>query len=207
MPTRQLSPNELQALRFIRNALINFKSSSIRDLQKHLGYSSPRSAALIVGKLIRTGWIERKEDGRLRLLKELPESKSYARTVLVPLVGNAACGIPLLADGNIETMIPVSTELAKPGHRYFLLKARGDSMDQAGIGDGDLVLVRQQSTADSGKIIVALIDDEATIKELYLSQNTVVLKPKSKSIHHRPIILTKEFRIQGVVLTTISGFD
>ncbi len=207
MPTRQLSPNEIQALRFIRNALINFKSPSIRDLQKHLGYSSPRSAALIVEKLIRSDWIERKDDGRLRLLKELPESKSYARTVLIPLVGNAACGIPLLADENIETMIPVSTELAKPGHRYFLVRAKGDSMDQAGIADGDLVLVRQQSTADSGKIIVALIDDEATIKELYRSQNTVLLKPRSSSDRHRPIILTKEFRIQGVVLTTISGFD
>src|SRR5688572_28404279 len=207
MTLTRLSPNEVQALRFIRNSIIHSKSPSIRDIQKDLGYSSPRSAALIVEKLISAGYIERKDDGRLRLLKELPESETYARTVLVPLVGNAACGIPLLADENIETMVPVSTELAKPGHRYFLLRAKGDSMDQAGIADGDLVLVRQQSAADCGKIIVALIDDEATIKELHLSQNTVVLKPRSGSDRHRPIILTKEFWIQGVVLTTISGFD
>ena len=80
-------------------------------------------------------------------------------------------------------------------------------MDQAGIADGDLVLVRQQSTADSGKVVVALIDDEATIKEFHRSQNTVVLKPRSNSSRHRPIILTKEFQIQGIVLTTISGLD
>ncbi len=80
-------------------------------------------------------------------------------------------------------------------------------MDEVGIFDGDLVLVRQQSVADSGKIIVALIDDEATIKEFHRSKNTVVLKPRSRSDRHRPFILTKEFQIQGVVLTTISGFD
>ena len=104
-------------------------------------------------------------------------------------------------------MVPVSTELAKPGHRYFLLRAKGDSMDQVGITDGDLVLVRQQSTADSEKIIVALIDDEATIKQLHRSQNATLLKPRSRSDRHRPIILTKQFQIQGLVITTISGFD
>jgi repressor LexA len=207
MPKHQLSPNEVQALRFIRNSLIHSKSPSIRDIQKDLGYSSPRSAALIVEKLIKAGCVKRKNDGRLRLLRDLAETNSYARTVLVPLVGTAACGIPLLADENIETMIPVSTELAKPGHLYFLLRAKGDSMDQAGIADGNLVLVRQQSTADSGRVVVALIDDEATIKEFHRSQNTVVLKPRSSSNRHRPIILTKEFQIQGVVLTTISGLD
>jgi repressor LexA len=207
MQKQQLSPNEVQALRFIRNSLIHSKSPSIRDIQKELGYGSPRSAALIVEKLIKAGSIERKNDGRLRLLRELPETNSYARTTLVPLVGSAACGMPLLADENVETMIPVSTELARPGHRYFLLRAKGDSMDQAGIADGNLVLVRQQSTADSGKIVVALIDDEATIKELHWSQDTVVLKPRSSSSRHRPIILTREFQIQGVVLTTIAGVD
>jgi repressor LexA len=207
MAKQRLSPNEAQALRFIRNSLIHSKSPSIRDIQKDLGYGSPRSAALIVEKLIKAGCIDRKNDGCLRLLRELPETNSYARTVLVPLVGTAACGTPLLADENIEAMIPVSTELAKPGHRYFLLRAKGDSMDQAGIADGNLVLVRQQSTADSGKVVVALIDDEATIKELHRSQSTLVLKPRSSSSRHLPIIVTKEFQIQGVVLTTISGLE
>jgi len=207
MPKQQLSPNEVQALRFIRNSLIHSNSPSIRDIQKDLGYGSPRSAAQIVEKLIKAGCVERRSDGRLRLLRDLEETNSYARTVLVPLVGTAACGMPLLADENIEAMIPVSTGLAKPGHRYFLLRAKGDSMDQAGIADGNLVLVRQQPTADSGKVVVALIDDEATIKEFHRSESAVVLKPRSSSSRHRPIILTKEFQIQGVVLTTISGLD
>jgi repressor LexA len=208
MANSQVSAKETEALRFIRNSLIQgSKSPSVREIQRHLGYGSPRSAALIVEKLIKTHRIERKADGRLRLLEELQESDSHARTVQIPLVGPVACGTRLLANENVEAMIPVSTVLAKPGHSYFLLRAKGDSMNAAGINDGDLVLVRQQETADTGRVVVALIDDEATVKEFHRTPTTIVLKPRSYSNHYHPIILTKEFQIQGVVLTTISGLD
>jgi repressor LexA len=206
MPTRSLSPNESRALRFIRNSLIQHsKSPSIREIQKELGYGSPRSAALIVERLLKTRRIMRKADGRLRLVRELPENEGHAHTVLIPLVGNVACGAPLLAEENVEAMIPVSTTLARPRHRYFLLRANGDSMDAAGINDGDLMLVRQQSTADPGQIVVALLDDRATVKEFHPTPSAIVLKPRSSSDKHRPIILTSDFQIQGVVLTTIAG--
>jgi len=151
--------------------------------------------------------IERKSDGRLRLVQDLLESDTHARTILVPLVGKVACGTPLLAEENIEALIPVSTALAKPMHRHFLLRAIGDSMNAAGINDGDLLLIRQQSTADSGQNVVALIDDRATVKEFHRSSGTVVLKPRSKSSEHRPIILTSNFQIQGIVLATIPHAD
>jgi len=153
------------------------------------------------------GHIARKADGRLRVVQDLPDSDTHARTVLVPLVGQVACGTPFLAEENFEALIPVSTALAKPGHRHFLLRAAGDSMDAAGINDGDLMLVRQQPTADSGQYVVALIDDRATVKEFHRSSGTVVLKPRSKSNAHRPIILNSDFRIQGIVLATIPAND
>jgi len=78
-------------------------------------------------------------------------------------------------------------------------------MNQAGINDGDLVLVRQQATARHGDIVVALIDDEATIKEYTSTGSAVVLKPHSSNPSHRPIILTRDFCVQGVVVTTIAG--
>lgn len=202
-----LSANESQALRFIRNSLTHLKSPSIREIQKELGYRSPRSAAVIVEKLVCLGHIARRQDGRLRLVLDLPHTDTHARTVLVPLVGQVACGTPLLAEENVEALIPVSTALAKPGHRHFLLRATGDSMDAAGINDGDLLLIRQQPTADSGQRVVALIDDLATVKEFHRSSGTVVLKPRSKSSEHRPIILTSDFRIQGVVLAIIPAND
>ncbi|HQU92607.1 MAG TPA: transcriptional repressor LexA [Pyrinomonadaceae bacterium] len=208
MANQQLTPREIEAFKFIRNSVVHGAGSpSIRDVQTELEYKSPRSAALIVETLIRTGWIERRVDGGWRILKDLEEEPNHGRTVEVPLVGTAACGTPLLAAENIEAMIPVSINLARPGHRYFFLRAKGDSMDQAEINDGDLVLVRQQQTAENGNIVVALIDDEATIKEFKRTPTAVVLTPRSSSKKHLPIILTNEFRVQGVVVTAISGLD
>lgn len=208
MANRQLTPREAEAFKFIRNCVVHGSGSpSIRDVQTELGYKSPRSAALIVETLILNGWIERRTDGGWRILKDLEEESNHARTVEVPLVGMAACGTPLLAEENIEAMIPVSINLARPGHRYFFLRAKGNSMDKADINNGDLVLVRQQQTAETGDVVVALIDDEATIKEFKRTPTAVVLTPRSSSKEHHPIILTNEFQVQGVVVTAISGLD
>jgi repressor LexA len=109
----------------------------------------------------------------------------------------------MLAEENIEAWIPVSVNLARPGGKYYLLRAHGDSMDKAGIRDGDLLLVRQQPQADNGNKIVALINDEATVKEFHREKNVVVLKPRSKNRRHKPIVLTEDFLIQGVVVSTL----
>lgn len=126
-----------------------------------------------------------------------------AETTNIPLLGNIACGTPIFAAENIEAEIPVSVELIKQTNKYFLLRAKGDSMNDVDINDGDLVLVKQQFTAENGDKVVALIDDEATIKEFYHNGDTIVLQPRSKSKEHQPIILTKDFKIQGIVVATI----
>ncbi len=125
------------------------------------------------------------------------------QTVEVPLIGRVSCGNPILANENIETTIPVSTKIARPPYKYFLLKAKGDSMNLAGINDGDLILIRQQNTARNKDIIVALIDDEATIKEYNIAGDKVILKPLSSNPVHKPIIVTKDIKIQGIVVSTI----
>ena len=212
MQAEAISSRELEALGFaerraireIRNSLMHIgRIPSMRELMSSLGYKSPRSASLIVDKLIKKGVLRRKEDGGLQFIKNLEDDTSRAQTVDVPLIGMIACGTPMLAEENVQGMISVSTKLARPPHRYFLLKAKGDSMDQKGIEDGDLVLVRQQTTAKDGDTVVALIDDEATIKEFRIGGETFVLKPRSKNKQHQPIVLTKDFQIQGVVVTAI----
>ena len=138
------------------------------------------------------------------LIKDgLKDNVNNAETVDVPLVGSAACGLPILAEQNIETYIPVSVKLAKPSNKYFLLRAKGNSMNEAGISNGNLVLVKQQYRAENGDRVVALIDDEATIKEYYNKGDTIVLKPKSTEKKHQPIILTRDFKIQGIVIAVI----
>ncbi len=109
------------------------------------------------------------------------------------------------AEENILGEVQVPKEFLKPpSAKFFFLRVRGDSMNRARvdgqtIDDGDLVLVRQQETADPGEIVVALVDGEATIKRLVKGPDYYVLKPESTNPKHRPIIVTQDFAVQGIV--------
>jgi repressor LexA len=204
MSDDQLTEKEFQALRHLRNAIVHEgRSPSIRELAQALGYKSPRTAFLVLNRLFERGWLKRRPNGELQFRKELPGATDHARTVQIPLVGSVACGVPLLAEENIEAFIPVSTSLAKSGNKYFFLRAVGDSMDAAGIQNGDLMLVRQQSQAENGDKVVALINDEATVKEFHREREMVVLKPNSSNNNHKPIVVTDDFIIQGVVMSVL----
>jgi repressor LexA len=168
-------------------------------------YKSPHSAMLIMQELCGAGFLEKKPGGGLRLAKDLP-SNEVARTVSVPLVGTVAAGTPILAEENIEGFIPISLSLAKPGSKYFLLRVRGDSMNEVGINDGDFVLVKQQPLANTGDRVVALIDDDTTVKEFHPRCDVVVLKPRSTNPANTPIIVDHDFQIQGVVVATVPKF-
>lgn len=203
MGDEQLSIKAREALRHIRNIVMHQgRVPSVRDLMNVMLYKSPRSAMLLLEELEEKSFLEKKKDGGYRLLKDLEES-NVARTVTVPLVGIVPCGAPLLAEENIEAWIPVSISLARPGGKYFLLQAQGDSMNEAGIDDGDLILVKQQPTAENGQKVVALIDDEATVKEFQKKGDVVALLPRSSNPKHKPIILEYEFQVQGIVIAAI----
>jgi repressor LexA len=202
MSEEALSVKAREALKHIRNWVMQHgKVPSVRELMTAMYYKSSRSALLLIDELAENGFLEKK-DGSVRMIKDL-NSENMARTVAIPLVGSVACGTPLLAEENVEAMIPISDLLVRRGNRYFLLKASGDSMNEAGISDGDLILVRQQSLANNGDIVVALIDDEATVKEFFRDGEIVMLLPHSTNKRHQPIIVTSELKIQGVVETAI----
>lgn len=205
MDSIDLSIKDLEALKHIRSMMLQRgKMPSVRELMAAMGYRSPRSADLLIKSLMKKGFLNRRANGSLQLLfTEVPVPQLNAQTVNVPLVGTVSCGIPLASEENMEALIPVSIELARPPHQYFLLRAKGDSMNEKGIDPGDLVLIRQQTTANNGDVVVALVDGEATIKEFQQHHHMIVLKPCSSNKKHQPIILTDEFKIQGLVVTTI----
>lgn len=203
-----LTQPEMETLRYIRNELVHTGSMpSFRRLMLLLKYKSPRSIGIIFKSLIDKGFIKRSKNGSFQLFKDIPDSEFAAQTINVPLIGNIACGDPLLAAENNEGMISVSTKLAKPPHKYFLLRCKGDSMNLKNIHEGTLVLVRIQNTARNGDIVVALIDNEATLKEFQRDNNFIILKPHSKNKEYKPIILTDDFRIQGVVVTALPNLN
>ena len=200
------TPKQLEAVRCIRNSMVRQgRTPSVRELMSALDYKSPRSAQDILEQLEEKGVIMKLRSGHYQLLVDPVLTGAHAQTVDVPVLGSVACGKPILAEENIEGYIPVSTAIAKPGARHFFLHAYGDSMNQAGIQEGDIVLVRQQSTANEGERVVALIDNEAMIKEYRRSNGVVVLMPRSSNPKHKPIIVTDDFQVQGVVAAVISN--
>ncbi|PQV61917.1 repressor LexA [Sediminibacterium magnilacihabitans] len=207
MSEEQLSAKAKEALKHIRNWIMKYSlTPSVRELMQVMGYKSPRSAMLLITELEENGFLERKADGSYKMVKDLSTNET-ARTVAVPLVGSISCGGALLAEENVEAYIPISTSLVKTGNKYFLLRAVGDSMNEAGIQPGDLVLVRQQNVAENGQRVVALIDDEATLKEFQHKGNVVALVPRSSNPKHKPIILERDFQVQGVIITSISNVN
>jgi len=207
MNKNNLSEKESELIRHLRNYLAHTgRFPTIRQMKDTMGYVSPRSISILLARLMDKGYVKKNDQNKYELCDYVPGQEENAQTIDVPLVGAIACGLPVLAEENIEMMIPVSTKLAKPLHKYFLLKAKGDSMNQADIQEGDLVLVQQQNTASNGDIVTALIDDEATLKRFYFTGDVIVLKPDSSNAIHKPIILTRDFLIQGIVVKKIPGF-
>jgi SOS-response transcriptional repressor LexA len=137
-------------------------------------------------------------------MRRHPAAKSL-ETRLVPIVGEAPAGQLMPAEENMLGQVQMPKEFLKPsGAKFFLLRVRGDSMNRTKlegqtIEDGDLVLVRQQERSDPGKIVVALVDGEATIKKLVKAPGYYVLQPESTNPKNRPIIVAQDFRIQGIV--------
>lgn len=204
---KALSKKEIDAIRHIRNWIVHRgRTPSIRELMQALGYKSPRSAQDILAALERKEVVRKLESGEYQLREgSTVVDRARAHTVDIPIVGSVAAGAPILAEENIQGFVPISTSLARPGGTYFLLRVIGDSMNRAGIQDGDFVLVRQQATADSGQRVVALIDDEATVKTYFPGENVVVLQPSSTNPMHKPIVIDHDFEVQGIVVAAIPG--
>ncbi len=125
----------------------------------------------------------------------------------IPLFDSVGCGELMFADPTVQEMIPVKSELISKGSKYFVLRTSGDSMNLAGINDGDLVLCRKDYHPEEGNIVVALIGDDATIKEYHRENGMVVLKPKSSNPKHKSLRFTvnDEIRVQGVVVSVLQA--
>ena len=127
----------------------------------------------------------------------------------VPILGTIACGLPLLAEENIEEYVPLPEALVGKG-TFFILRASGSSMINAGINDGDLVIIRQQDDASAGQIVVALVDDEsATLKRYYPRRNNrVELVPENDSFDVQTVdVSAHSLSIQGVAVKVIKNLE
>ena len=140
-------------------------------------------------------------NGKSRGIKTSKIQSMINEVSYLPVVGSIACGTPLLAEENIEKYLPIPTEFLGNG-KYFILRANGDSMIKSNIEDGDYVIIKQQETAEVGQIIVALINDEATLKRYYLDdkRQKVRLHPENDEMQD---MYFKNVIIQGIAVKVI----
>ena len=144
-------------------------------------------------------------NGGWRSVKTKKIAKILSDATRIPLIGSIACGTPMLAEENIESYIPISLSILGNG-KFFALHAKGNSMINANICDGDFVIVRQQNTADEGQIVVALIEDEATLKRFYIDKkkHKVRLHPENDEMDD---MYFNKVDIQGVVVKVIKDVE
>jgi len=183
---------------------------SVREIGEALDLSSPSTVHVHLKNLEEKGYIKR-DPLKSRSIQftdragDAPQTSSviaaggFSNVIEVPLVGNVAAGEPILAEQNIEETLTLPTEIVGDA-ASFMLSVHGDSMIEAGINDGDYVVVKEQNTAHNGEIVVALIEDGATVKRFYKEADYIRLQPENSSME--PII-TRDCAIVGKVVAVM----
>jgi repressor LexA len=200
-----LTEKQTQILEFIRNSqLKNNFSPTFREIMNYFKFKAIASVQDHLSALERKGYIK-KDRSKARSIEIIGIKKILRDIVEVPIVGTVAAGKPLLAVENIEGYIALDRRWAKSDN-VFALKVHGDSMVGASILDGDYAIVKQQSVADNGEVVVALIEDEATVKRFFKEKDKVILKPENEQM--MPIIIrkdTKNLQLIGKVIGIYRG--
>lgn len=176
---------------------------AVREICEAVHLKSTSSVHSHLESLEKNGYI-RKDPTKPRAIEILDDTFNLTRreVVNVPIIGSVAAGQPILATENIENYFPIPTEYM-PNQNVFMLHVKGDSMINAGILNGDTILVRQQTTASNGDIVVALIEDSATVKTYYKENGYYRLQPENDEMDP---ILVNEVSILGIVFGVFRFF-
>jgi repressor LexA len=180
---------------------------TISEIQGQFSFKSPNAVQEHLKALVRKGQI-RRTPNQWRGLELMVSSKNGDETakystVSVPLIGRVTAGLPVLAEENFEGTISVDRSLVGRATRLFALHVRGNSMIKAGIYDGDIAIAQQQSAADHGDIVIALLGDEATVKKFYRKKKVIILQPENDAMQPIKVSEESDFKILGKVIATL----
>lgn len=196
----QLKPKEQRVLDFI-NKTIDEQGypPSVREVCAALGFKSTSTVQMYVNRLISKGYLL-KSDGKSRTIRKVEELSDSSYKYKIPVVGQVAAGAPILATQNYDGYITYSSLHNYNESSLFALKVKGESMIEIGIMDGDYVIVEQRNYAENGEIVVALVEDEATVKRFYKEHGRYRLQPENKTME--PIIVDS-VSVLGKVIAVI----
>lgn len=172
---------------------------SVREICAKVKIKSTATAYVYLERLKDKGYITKSFNKN----RALSVNKA-AEYIPVPVLGKIAAGEPLLAIENIDEYYPVSFEFGCSQNEVFILKVKGASMIEAGIFDGDKIIVKKQDAAENGQIIAALLDDSATVKRYYNKNGKIILHPENKTMQD---IYPKDLKILGLVVGLIRKFN
>lgn len=195
---KPLTKSQQKVFDYIRSCAQEFRIPSVREICAATGLSSTSTVHLHLKTLEERGLIER-EKGLNRSIRISGDEQSTP----IPLMGRVTAGLPILAVEDIECYVPVA-ESVRRGRELFALRVVGESMINAGILDGDIIIVHRTPTADNGDIVVALIEDEATVKRFYKEDGHFRLQPENDAFE--PIIVD-EVILLGKVVALHRTFD
>lgn len=184
----KITPKQQEILDYIKQEILNKGyPPAVREICEAVDLKSTSSVHSHLETLEKNGYI-RRDPTKPRAIEIIDDNFNLTRreVVNVPLIGRVAAGQPLLAVENIETYFPIPAEFM-PNAEAFMLKVKGESMINAGIFDGDQILVERQSTAQNGDMVVALVDDSATVKTFYKEDGHYRLQPENDTME--PIIV------------------
>ena len=197
MAQGKISPKQKEILEYIKDQIIQRGfPPAVRDICEAVHLKSTSSVHSHLETLEKNGYI-RRDPTKPRAIEILDDTFNLTRREItnVPLVGRVAAGEPILAQENIENYFPVPVEML-PNNNTFLLTVKGESMINAGILDGDYVLVEEQHTAHNGDMVVALIEDGATVKTFYRDEGIIRLPPENDFMDP---IMVKDVHLLGKV--------
>jgi len=208
----ELTDRQREILDFIQEYLgIKGFPPTFREIAKHFNMASTFGVKRHIDALVKKGFLsnESKTSRTLSILNDgLNKSKQvFDNLIDVPIVGRVAAGQPILAEENIEGNLLLDAAMIKTKTACFGLKVRGDSMINAGIFEGDLVIVSPQQNAVNGDIIVALLHDEATMKRFIVNENIIYLKPENERYQPIEVNQREDFSIIGKVIGVFRTYN
>lgn len=189
----------MEILEYIKSEILNRGfPPAVREICEAVNLKSTSSVHSHLETLEKNGYI-RRDPTKPRAIEIIDDNFNLVRreVVNVPILGRVAAGQPILAVENIENYFPIPAEFM-PNAQTFMLTVQGESMINAGIFDGDQILVQQQSTARNGDMVVALVDDSATVKTFYKEDGYYRLQPENDTME--PILVYGELKILGKVI-------
>lgn len=201
MAQGKITPKQQEILEYIKETILKKGyPPSVREICEAVHLKSTSSVHSHLETLERNGYIHR-DPTKPRTIEIIDDCFNLTRRELVnvPMVGTVAAGQPILAEENIENYFPIPVELL-PNEQTFMLRVKGESMINAGIFDGDQIIVKQQEYAHNGQIVVALVEDSATVKRFYKENGHYRLQPENDALD--PIIVD-DVQILGVVIGLI----